>query len=306
MDDEGARPCPPTASHGHAELGAAAEAVGCGEHDAGRRRRVRRRARRGPCGGARRGWRGPHAYACAAGSRASWPGAGCSAGRSACSPVRLSTRACRRFRRPERWLSTGRPPGSGHGETGCCQACTRYVGARTRVKPARRPPPVDKLCGKAVALSSPFLSRRQDASDIVHTPGPARRAEDERALPESSSSGVRARPYPDAVAVFVPVLSVADLARRAAPRADARGITAGQQGKHARRRVRTDPAVSTHSNLRRTSSSLSSAIPRGAADRLWSCGAAVGVRTTRRGTLDPMHTAAGAGVRSAGGVVTAR
>ena len=95
VDDERARACPPTASNGQAELGGAAQAVRCREHDAGRRRGVRRRVRRGPCGGARRGWRGPRECASAAGSRASWPGAGCSAGRSACSPVRLSTHDCR-------------------------------------------------------------------------------------------------------------------------------------------------------------------------------------------------------------------
>ena len=46
---------------------------------------VRPRARRGPCGGGRRGWRGRRGCACAAGTRGSSPGGGCWAGRCACS-----------------------------------------------------------------------------------------------------------------------------------------------------------------------------------------------------------------------------
>ena len=45
----------------------------------------RRRAARGPCGGARQGRRGQHGYACARGSRGPWPAGGCSAGTCACS-----------------------------------------------------------------------------------------------------------------------------------------------------------------------------------------------------------------------------
>jgi hypothetical protein len=48
---------------------------------------VRRTALRGPCAGARQGWRALPGYACATGTRGSWPGAGYSAGTSACSPV---------------------------------------------------------------------------------------------------------------------------------------------------------------------------------------------------------------------------
>jgi hypothetical protein len=57
------------------------------EHAATRRHtgRIRRTARRGPCGDGRRGSRGRRGCACAAGSRASWPGDGCSAGTYACS-----------------------------------------------------------------------------------------------------------------------------------------------------------------------------------------------------------------------------
>ena len=50
---------------------------------------LRRRARSGPCDDGRRGWRGPRGCACAGGSRGSWPGDGCSAGRSACSRCSL-------------------------------------------------------------------------------------------------------------------------------------------------------------------------------------------------------------------------
>ena len=52
-----------------------------------RRQHLRRRARRGPCGGGRRGSRDPRACSCEAGSRGSWHDAGCSAGKSACSRV---------------------------------------------------------------------------------------------------------------------------------------------------------------------------------------------------------------------------
>lgn len=48
---------------------------------------VRRTTLRGPCAGARQEWRALPGYACAAGTRGSWPGAGYSAGTSACSPV---------------------------------------------------------------------------------------------------------------------------------------------------------------------------------------------------------------------------
>ena len=49
--------------------------------------RLRPRARRDPCDGGRRGSSGRPACASADGSRASWPGGGCSAGRCACSRV---------------------------------------------------------------------------------------------------------------------------------------------------------------------------------------------------------------------------
>jgi hypothetical protein len=58
---------------------------------------VRRRARRGPYGDEPRGWRDRLACACAAGSRASWLGAGCWAGTSACS------------REDSRFVTAGRP-----------------------------------------------------------------------------------------------------------------------------------------------------------------------------------------------------
>lgn len=46
---------------------------------------IRPTASRGPCACAWRGWRGRRGCACAAGTRGSWPGDGCSAGRCACS-----------------------------------------------------------------------------------------------------------------------------------------------------------------------------------------------------------------------------
>ena len=50
---------------------------------------LRRRARSGPCGDERRGCCDPHGCASADGSRGSWPGGGCSAGKSACSRCSL-------------------------------------------------------------------------------------------------------------------------------------------------------------------------------------------------------------------------
>ena len=169
VDDECARARPPTAPNGHAELGGAAQAVRCGEHDAGRRRGVRRRVPRGPCGGALRGWRGPRECASAAGSRASWPGAGCSAGRSACSPVRLSTHDCR---------------GSGSRNAGWRQRAHRAQGTailaavkpehgtsvRVRVKPECRPLAVDNFCGETTPLSSAFRAGGHRASARPHHP----------------------------------------------------------------------------------------------------------------------------------------
>ena len=49
------------------------------------RRPLRPRARSGPCDGGQPRWRDQRACACADGSRASWRGDGCSAGRCACS-----------------------------------------------------------------------------------------------------------------------------------------------------------------------------------------------------------------------------
>ena len=50
---------------------------------------LRRRARSGPYGDERRGCCDPHGCASADGSRGSWPGGGCSAGKSACSRCSL-------------------------------------------------------------------------------------------------------------------------------------------------------------------------------------------------------------------------
>jgi len=61
---------------------------------------VRPRARCAPCGDAPRGWRDRHACACADGSRGSWPGAGCSAGR--CAWSRRSPHVCRSDRTQSR------------------------------------------------------------------------------------------------------------------------------------------------------------------------------------------------------------
>lgn len=60
---------------------------------------LRRRARCDPCADGRPGSRGPHACACAGGSRGSWPGAGCSAGR--CASTRQTPRFVHRHRRED-------------------------------------------------------------------------------------------------------------------------------------------------------------------------------------------------------------
>ena len=72
-----------TRPDGVGELGAGTHACRGRQHGG---RRVRPRAGRGPCGGGRRGWPDRHECACAAGTHGSSPGAGCSAGTSACSP----------------------------------------------------------------------------------------------------------------------------------------------------------------------------------------------------------------------------
>jgi hypothetical protein len=115
--------------------------------------RVRRRVRRGPYAGAQKGWRDPLGYAYAAGSRASWPGAGCSAGRSACSPenstLMLPKGTCKPDLPPEGRDPVRREAPSPQplraGDNGRCQASTRYGRADRGVKPGRRlapePPP---------------------------------------------------------------------------------------------------------------------------------------------------------------------
>jgi hypothetical protein len=73
----------PAASLGHrGEIGSGTQAVRGGQH---RRGRLRRTARRGPYDAGPAGWRVRRGFASADGSRGSWPGGGCSAGRSACS-----------------------------------------------------------------------------------------------------------------------------------------------------------------------------------------------------------------------------
>jgi hypothetical protein len=62
---------------------------------------VRRTTLRDPCADARQEWRAPPGYACAAGTRGSWPGAGYSAGTSACSPITPRSRCQGTRARPE-------------------------------------------------------------------------------------------------------------------------------------------------------------------------------------------------------------
>jgi len=83
--------------------------------------RLRPKARRGPCAGGPKGSRARHAYACAAGNRASWPGADCSAGRSACSPkapdVSSGQREGTKCDQPS-WHQRHRPPPYAHAMRG--------------------------------------------------------------------------------------------------------------------------------------------------------------------------------------------
>ena len=79
MDDHGRPASTHAAAHRPFEIYGTAQSVRRGEHA------IRQRARCGPCDGGQPGWRGRHGSAYAAGSRGSSPGAGCSAGRSACS-----------------------------------------------------------------------------------------------------------------------------------------------------------------------------------------------------------------------------
>ena len=76
-----------TRAHDRGEITRSAHPVGGWKHGqaAGWLRQLRPTARCGPCVGGPRRWRGRRGCACAAGSRASWRGGGCSAGKYACS-----------------------------------------------------------------------------------------------------------------------------------------------------------------------------------------------------------------------------
>ncbi len=89
-----------TATPGHrAEVRAAGQPRGRGEHGGGW---IRPTACCGPGGGGQRRSRDRRGCACAGGSRASWRGGGCSAGRCACSRVCLPVWLD--------WLESPRPP----------------------------------------------------------------------------------------------------------------------------------------------------------------------------------------------------
>jgi len=93
MPGEGSAAGPPARAHHALELLRAPHPRLLRQHDPSRKPRaacalrplLRRRSARGPCGGAPRGQRVQHGYACAHGSRGPWPAGGCSAGTCACS-----------------------------------------------------------------------------------------------------------------------------------------------------------------------------------------------------------------------------
>lgn len=144
----------PPPAHSETEVRASTHPVAGWEHG-GRRYTtvVKQPAQYGPCADARREWRAPREYACAVGSRAFWPDAGCSAGRSACSPVTPRSRCQGTRARPEHATRArsarprdavvtfwGKAP-----DNGCCQAASRYGAVADRVKPATAPavpPPI--------------------------------------------------------------------------------------------------------------------------------------------------------------------
>lgn len=101
-------------------------------HPADRAQRViRRRARRGPCGDGRPGWRGRRGCACAAGSRGSSRDGGCSAGKYACSRV-----GSRLESRPQHMetLDNGWPAGSG-----ACEIAAAWQADRRTLRGIRAP-----------------------------------------------------------------------------------------------------------------------------------------------------------------------
>jgi hypothetical protein len=119
----------------------------CGRGSTRPAARLRPRARRGPCGDGRTGWRAPRGCACAAGIRASWHDDGCSAGTCAC-----STKTPRDGARTMR---------DGHGRTG--RADRRIwkwsVDGRTTIHGSRA----------ALAGSNP-VGRRSSSGGIVNAP----------------------------------------------------------------------------------------------------------------------------------------
>ena len=133
-----------------AELLRAAEAVRCGQH----RRGLRRRARRGLCGDEPKGWRGRHGSASAGGSRGSSHGGGCSAGRCACSRgLSKNVGRCVPDYAGDHGSCTSVAPGlascsphnQGHARRRCAgtprkprTAVQRYVTVPPRVKPGAR------------------------------------------------------------------------------------------------------------------------------------------------------------------------
>ena len=100
-------------------------------------RTLRPRDACGPCCGERTGSSGPHACACAGGSRASWRVGGCSAGTYACSRESPAVGDGRLWRPGVLGLAWLRRPDRRHWSTR--STSVRYAVGWTRVKPDRAP-----------------------------------------------------------------------------------------------------------------------------------------------------------------------
>ena len=173
VDGNGDAPRPSTpAAKGSGEVRGPPHAVAGGKHrcsgSPATRPLVRQTAACGPWTGGRRGCRGQRGCAYAAGTRGSWPGAGCSAGTSACSLVSLSkaggwrTRGCVLDRWSDR---AGRSvPASGGGLPARCSSAA----GTTRAQPDHGTRPVGDRSNRRARPGHGRSPRSRVGDDTPH------------------------------------------------------------------------------------------------------------------------------------------
>ena len=159
VNDDGAPPGAAATANRCGEVCATPQSVRRGQHDylAFRpdRRRLRPTACRGPWLGGRRGRRGRHGCACAAGNRGSSHAGGCSAGRCACSRLRLRLRTTPRgHRKPKRHFSRARQSN---------RSTLRRADAGSTILPVGTPTWLSHACGhwSFCATGESFRSRER-------------------------------------------------------------------------------------------------------------------------------------------------